>query len=74
MDKQRGSTSQMIFPVNQLISFVSGCMTLEAGDIILTGTPSGVGPIRSGQSVSCGITGVVDMTFPIIDEAPKSAL
>lgn len=40
--RQQGSTSDMVFPVNQLISYISNYMSLEAGDVILTGTPDGV--------------------------------
>ena len=47
--KQKGTTSDMIFPVPKLVSFLSTGMTLEEGDIILTGTPAGVGPVVPGQ-------------------------
>lgn len=47
--KQNGSTKDMIFPITSIIAHVSRIMTLEKGDIILTGTPSGVGPVRAGS-------------------------
>ena len=47
--KQRARTSQMIYSVAQIVSFASQAMTLMPGDLILTGTPSGVGPLRAGD-------------------------
>ena len=56
--RQDGRTSQMIFPVAALLSFISGCMTLEPGDLVLTGTPAGVGPLTPGDEVVVDIEGV----------------
>src|SRR6266699_584293 len=53
--KQRARTSQMIYSVAQLVSFASQAMTLVPGDLILTGTPSGVGPIRAGDRLEAKI-------------------
>lgn len=53
--RQMGSTRDMIFPVRQLITFVSSVMTLEPGDVILTGTPAGVGPLTEGDEVTVDI-------------------
>jgi len=53
--KQNGNTSQMIFPIPRLIEHVSSIMKLEEGDLILTGTPSGVGPIVPGDHVECAL-------------------
>lgn len=53
--KQAGTTSDMIFPVFKLISFISSVMTLLPGDIITTGTPPGVGPIKPGDLVEVRI-------------------
>jgi len=50
---QNGTTGDMIFDIPRLIQHVSSIMTLEEGDLILTGTPSGVGPIHPGDSVEC---------------------
>jgi len=47
--RQHGKTAQMIFPVAKLISYLSSIFTLEPGDLIYTGTPEGVGPIREGD-------------------------
>ena len=49
--RQKIRTSQMIYPVAEIISFVSQSLTLLSGDVILTGTPSGVGPIRAGDEL-----------------------
>ncbi|MBN8613381.1 MAG: fumarylacetoacetate hydrolase family protein [Deltaproteobacteria bacterium] len=56
--RQHGSTSNMIFAVPYLLSYISRIMTLEPGDLILTGTPEGVGPIVSGNVVEVSISGV----------------
>jgi len=53
--KQRARTSQMIYSVAQIVSFASQAMTLVPGDLILTGTPSGVGPIRAGDRLEAQI-------------------
>ncbi|MFZ5634127.1 MAG: fumarylacetoacetate hydrolase family protein [Bacillota bacterium] len=49
--KQKSNTSNLIFKTGDLVSFVSRVMTLEPGDVILTGTPSGVGPVKKGDKV-----------------------
>lgn len=54
--KQAGVTSDMLFDIPQLIEFVSGIMKLEAGDVVLTGTPSGVGPVVAGQTIHASLT------------------
>ncbi len=56
--KQRASTASLIFPVNKLVGFVSGVMTLLPGDMIASGTPSGVGPMQPGDSVEVSIQGI----------------
>jgi len=56
--RQRGRTSDMIFGPERLISYISRFMTLEAGDIIATGTPEGVGPLNHGDMVEARIPGV----------------
>ncbi|CCM02145.1 uncharacterized protein FIBRA_04222 [Fibroporia radiculosa] len=54
--KQDGNTNQMIFKIPRLIEHVSSIMTLEEGDLVLTGTPSGVGAIVPGDRVECTLT------------------
>ncbi|MBO6585781.1 MAG: fumarylacetoacetate hydrolase family protein [Gracilimonas sp.] len=49
--KQHGNSSEMIFSVANLISFLSGIFTLHPGDLIFTGTPEGVGPVESGDKL-----------------------
>ena len=56
--KQRGSTSDLIFPVPDLVSFISSIMTLLPGDIIATGTPSGIGPMSPGDVVEISIAAI----------------
>ncbi|MGQ9751719.1 MAG: fumarylacetoacetate hydrolase family protein [Thermoanaerobaculaceae bacterium] len=53
--RQRGSTADMIFSVAELVAFISHVMTLYPGDLISTGTPPGVGPLRSGDTVELTI-------------------
>jgi 2-keto-4-pentenoate hydratase/2-oxohepta-3-ene-1,7-dioic acid hydratase in catechol pathway len=59
--RQDGNTKDMIFDVATLISFMSHVMTLVPGDVILTGTPEGVGPITDGDSVVVSIDGIGDL-------------
>jgi 2-keto-4-pentenoate hydratase/2-oxohepta-3-ene-1,7-dioic acid hydratase in catechol pathway len=56
--RQSAQTSEMIFGVSRLISYISGVMTLEPGDLIATGTPEGVGPLRHGDEISVEIEGI----------------
>ncbi len=71
--KQDSRTSDMIFSVRTLLSFISRHMTLEPGDVIATGTPSGVGPIVPGDEVTIEIEGVGTLTNPVIarQDAPR---
>ncbi|KAH9683543.1 putative acylpyruvase FAHD1 [Citrus sinensis] len=63
--RQKGSTKDMIFMIPYLISHISSIMTLFEGDVILTGTPQGVGPVKVGQKITAGITGLLDVHFDI---------
>jgi 2-keto-4-pentenoate hydratase/2-oxohepta-3-ene-1,7-dioic acid hydratase in catechol pathway len=56
--RQQASTSKMIFPVSRLISEISRCMTLLPGDVIFSGTPSGVGPVAPGDDLEVEIPGL----------------
>jgi 2-keto-4-pentenoate hydratase/2-oxohepta-3-ene-1,7-dioic acid hydratase in catechol pathway len=60
--RQDGRTSQMVHDVASLIAFVSNVMTLLPGDVILTGTPAGVGPLRDRDRVSIEIEGIGTLT------------
>jgi 2-keto-4-pentenoate hydratase/2-oxohepta-3-ene-1,7-dioic acid hydratase in catechol pathway len=64
--KQDGSLTDMIFPVDVIIAFVTACMTLEPGDLIATGTPPGVGPMLPSQTVEVEIPGVGLLRNPVI--------
>lgn len=65
---QDSNTSQMIFPIPEILSFVSTNFTLEAGDIISTGTPSGVGPLKHGDKVEVEIEGIGILENPVKEE------
>ena len=65
--RQKGRTSQLLFGIPTLISYISRVMTLLPGDIVLTGTPSGVGPIRAGQRVEITIEGLGTLGNPVAD-------
>jgi 2-keto-4-pentenoate hydratase/2-oxohepta-3-ene-1,7-dioic acid hydratase in catechol pathway len=64
--KQSSNTNQLIFPVPELIAFVSRFCTLEPGDIITTGTPSGVGPLKPGDRVVVKVEGVGVLSNPCV--------
>ncbi len=64
--RQNGHTRQMMFDVADLVSFVSSVFTLLPGDVILTGTPAGVGPIRAGDLVEVEIEGVGLLANPVV--------
>ncbi|MBN9104012.1 MAG: fumarylacetoacetate hydrolase family protein [Propionibacteriaceae bacterium] len=66
--RQSGNTAQLIHPIATLISHVSAFTTLLPGDVILTGTPSGIGPMEVGDSVSVTIGGVGTLTNPVVAE------
>jgi 2-keto-4-pentenoate hydratase/2-oxohepta-3-ene-1,7-dioic acid hydratase in catechol pathway len=63
--KQDGSTSQMVFDVAALIEYASRAMTLEAGDLLVTGTPEGVGPLVSGDSLTVDIESIGALTVSV---------
>ncbi|MDK2896834.1 MAG: hypothetical protein PWP04_954 [Candidatus Atribacteria bacterium] len=63
--KQNASTSNLIFPVKELIAFISQVMTLLPGDIIATGTPAGVGPLKPGDTVEISIQGIGTLRNPV---------
>ncbi len=64
--RQDGSIGEMIFPVNVIIAYITQFMTLEPGDLIATGTPSGVGPLEPGCTVEVDVAGVGVLTNPVI--------
>jgi len=68
-ERQRGSTKQMIFDIPHLLSYISGIMTLEPGDLVATGTPAGVGPLVAGDVVEVEIPGVGVLSNPVRSSA-----
>jgi 2-keto-4-pentenoate hydratase/2-oxohepta-3-ene-1,7-dioic acid hydratase in catechol pathway len=64
--RQAGFTTEMVFGVAELVEFISRVMTLLPGDVILTGTPSGVGPILPGDLVEVEIDGVGVLSNPVV--------
>jgi 2-keto-4-pentenoate hydratase/2-oxohepta-3-ene-1,7-dioic acid hydratase in catechol pathway len=63
--KQYGSTSNMIFKIDELFSYISKIFTLEPGDLILTGTPEGVGPLKDGDRIHMQIDNLVGADFDV---------
>jgi 2-keto-4-pentenoate hydratase/2-oxohepta-3-ene-1,7-dioic acid hydratase in catechol pathway len=68
--RQMASTRDMVFNVRQLIAFTSSVMTLEPGDLLLTGTPAGVGPLNPGDTVTVTIEGIGQLSNPVAAEPP----
>lgn len=68
VEKQRGPTAQMVFPIPELLSYISRIMTLEPGDLVLTGTPAGVGPLKPGDVFEVEIPGVGILSNPVVAE------
>jgi 2-keto-4-pentenoate hydratase/2-oxohepta-3-ene-1,7-dioic acid hydratase in catechol pathway len=64
--RQSGETSDMIFSVPELVSFVSSVMTLLPGDVVMTGTPAGIGPVVSGDTVEVRIDGIGSLISHIV--------
>jgi len=65
---QESHTSQMLFSVARLVSFISGVMTLLPGDLISTGTPVGVGPLKAGDVIEVFVEGVGRLRNPVVEE------
>ena len=63
--RQSSTTAQLIFPIERLIAFISSVMTLLPGDIISTGTPAGIAPLRAGDRVTIKVAGVGELSNPV---------
>lgn len=63
--KQDGNTTDMIFSIGEILAFVTSIMTLLPGDVILTGTPDGVGPVVPGDEVHASIDTIGDLINPV---------
>lgn len=70
--RQDGNTRDMIFDVAALLAYASQSMTLEPGDVILTGTPDGVGPLAGGDDVSVRIDGLGELQFGVVAEGASA--
>jgi 2-keto-4-pentenoate hydratase/2-oxohepta-3-ene-1,7-dioic acid hydratase in catechol pathway len=68
--RQMGSTRDMVFPVKQLVAYASSVMTLEPGDLLLTGTPAGVGLLNDGDELVTSIEGIGELRNPVKAEQP----
>jgi len=64
--RQDSRTRELVFTIPELVEFISSVMTLLPGDIIATGTPSGIGPIRPGDSVTVQVEGIGALTNPVV--------
>lgn len=64
--RQDGRTSQLIFTIPALIAYISSFTRLERGDVIMTGTPAGVGPLHAGQHVEVTIEGIGSLRNPVV--------
>jgi 2-keto-4-pentenoate hydratase/2-oxohepta-3-ene-1,7-dioic acid hydratase in catechol pathway len=62
--RQMASTREMVFNISQLVVYISSIMTLEPGDVIMTGTPAGVGEIAPGDLVECEVEGIGRLRNP----------
>lgn len=65
-ERQRGDLAQLIWKVPEIISYLSGLFTLAAGDVIYTGTPSGVGPVRRGDRLRGRVEGVGEIEVDVV--------
>lgn len=64
-ERQRGTVAEMVFDIPSLLSYISGVMTLEPGDLVATGTPSGVGPLAAGDTVEVEVVGLSRTANPV---------
>jgi 2-keto-4-pentenoate hydratase/2-oxohepta-3-ene-1,7-dioic acid hydratase in catechol pathway len=70
--RQDGTTSDMVFTIPELVAYISSYTTLLPGDVILTGTPEGAGPVLPGQQVSIEIEGIGTLTNPVVGTRPEA--
>jgi 2-keto-4-pentenoate hydratase/2-oxohepta-3-ene-1,7-dioic acid hydratase in catechol pathway len=66
--RQSGTAARMVFDIPALLAYISGIMTLEPGDLVLTGTPEGVGTLAPGDVVEVEIDGVSRVSNPVIKD------
>lgn len=65
VERQRGAAADMVFSIPELLSYISGIMTLEPGDVVATGTPAGVGKLAAGDVVEIEIPGFSKVRNPV---------
>jgi 2-keto-4-pentenoate hydratase/2-oxohepta-3-ene-1,7-dioic acid hydratase in catechol pathway len=68
--RQDSSTEQLVFSIDYLVAYITRVMTLLPGDIIATGTPSGIGPLQPGDQVTIRVAGVGELTNAVTGEQP----
>lgn len=66
-ERQRGRAGDMVYAIPMLLSYISRIMTLEPGDLVLTGTPAGVGPLVAGDQVEVELLGLSRVANPVVD-------
>ena len=66
VERQRGKASEMVFSIPRLLAYISDIMTLDPGDLVLTGTPAGVGILKPGDLVEVEIPGVGILSNPVV--------
>ena len=66
VEKQRGSTADLVFPIPMLLSYISRYITLHPNDLVLTGTPAGVGPLAANDVVEVEIVGHSQVRSPVV--------
>jgi len=71
--RQQSTTGQLIFSCRDLVAWASRIMTLEAGDVIATGTPAGIGPMEPGDQVEVEVEGIGTLTNPVVAESDEGA-
>jgi len=71
--RQRSRTSLLLHDIGAIVEWISAVMTLLPGDIILTGTPEGVGPIEHGDTVSVTVEGIGTLTNPVVRKGNQAA-
>ncbi|MBI2407070.1 MAG: fumarylacetoacetate hydrolase family protein [Gemmatimonadetes bacterium] len=69
VEKQRATSAEMVFSIPELLSYISHIMTLEPGDIVATGTPAGIAPLKAGDVVEVELVGLSRVSNPVEAEA-----
>ncbi len=65
VERQRGTTAELTWPIAEMVAYASRVMTLEPGDVLLTGTPAGVGPLADGDTIEVEVSGVGVLVNPV---------